>query len=130
MKISLLPLLFGSALLLAGCGNDLEGEWRSKGTNPLCATADEGTMEMDDNLEGSGTVTLSNGTICFECDFDVPATDTGDDTSDIELEFDACTLNELRTIDLECKLDDDTLECDSGDVELEGSGYEEWERVD
>lgn len=130
MKTTLLPLLIGSALLLAGCGNDLEGEWTSKGEYPLCPNADKGTMELDGELQGSGTVTLSDGTICFECDFDVEATDKGDDEYDIELRFDNCQVGGFTSLDLECELEDDTLECDSDDVDLEGSGYDEWERED
>ncbi len=130
MKTILLPVLFGSALLLAGCDNALVGEWTSKDAFPGCSGA-EGTLTIDDNdLEGDGSVTVSDGVSCFDCDFDATATDNGDDQYDIELEFKDCTIGGSDSIDLECDLDDDTLDCDSDDVDLDSAGYDEWERED
>jgi hypothetical protein len=84
-------------------------------------------MEIEDD-EGSGSVTVSDGVTCFECDFDISATDNGDDQWDVDLDFDDCTFDGDSTITLECDLTDDELECDSDDVDLEVAGYDEWER--
>jgi hypothetical protein len=105
-KIALLTMFAG----LYGCSNAVVGKWESKEEISPCNNAME--FEIEDNeLTGDGDV--------CGCSFDVEAEDNGDD--EYEVKFELC---DGRKVKVDCKLDDDKLECEDllsngGDVTFE-----------
>ena len=108
------------------CENPLVGDWESKDVLEGCSSA-EGELEVEEDgeLTGDGSVTLSDGEFCFDCEFDVEVEDKGDDRYEFEIEFKDCSIGGSNKLEWDCDLEDDELDC--GD---DAKPYDKWERND
>lgn len=121
-----------SAMALVGCDNDLVGDWESDGELTGCGNGGEFTIE-DNDLKGDGKLTLTDGVSCFSCDFDIEAEDKGDGDYTLDIEFTTCTINNSRTVSLDCAYDNDAIDCSADSPPIPDTAlepYDNWDKKD
>jgi len=102
---STLLLAFSFLCALPACNDEpyidpVWGEWEGRSNG--CAARTE--FEIDDDYRGDGRLVLDDCTVC-DIDIDVDADGDG------EYELEVAGVDCRGTIDLDCEVDDDELEC-------------------
>jgi hypothetical protein len=106
---------------LVGCEDPIVGDW--EGSNG-CGDA-EFTIE-DNELTGDGSFQVPDTTgSCITCDFDVEFDDPEDGSYDGTVELSNCNCGGATKLDVECDIDDDSLDCT-----LECVGDQDFDRKD
>lgn len=129
MRLTLVALAL-SATALMGCKNDLVGDWESNGEVVGCGNGGDFTID-DNDLKGDGKMTLSDGVSCFNCDFDIEAEDNGNDSYDITIDFNTCTINASSKVELDCDFDNDSLDCTAKSPPIPDTAlkpYDSWDK--
>lgn len=103
---STLLLAFSALVALPACADEpyvdpVWGDW--EGNSNGCPARTE--FEVDDDYRGDGRIVLQDCTVC-EVNLDIEPEDDG------EYEFEVAGVNCQGTIDLDCEIDDDELECE------------------
>ncbi len=102
---STLLLAFSFLCVLPACEDEpyvdpVWGEWEARSNG--CAARTE--FDIDDDYRGDGRLVLNDCTVC-DIDIDVDADGDG------EYELEVAGVDCRGTIDLDCEIDDDELEC-------------------
>lgn len=102
---STLLLVFSVLVALPGCADEpyvdpVWGDWEGSSNGCPARTA----FEIDDDYRGDGRVVLDDCSVC-EVNLDIEAEGDG------EYEIEVAGVNCQGTIDLDCEVDDEELEC-------------------